>query len=123
MHDSLKAARASTPLLAYDHLPTNDFYERCEELVRLDNMLIPDEEGWLQIDLPAKKLEKYAKSRVSGKDNIKNIRLHLYLWRSQHMVWLPRCISFTVNDGEEQWSDNDEVRGVCFGKWAIICCV
>lgn len=95
--------------LAYDYVPTTDFYERLDELYRIDV-------DWQQntmpcIEVPIALLKKSI-DRIRTANSMKpieNVEYHLYFWNSTRTLLKPQCKSLLLND-QEVWSEEKEVR-------------
>ncbi|KAI7870458.1 hypothetical protein BDF14DRAFT_1774413 [Spinellus fusiger] len=89
--------------LAYDQLAISDLYERRDEVLKIK--LDGREKGTIMsIELSSLKMAKAAKE---CKKSPHNMRLHLYMWQSTRMVYLPTLESFEIKD-KVLWTKEDE---------------
>lgn len=97
--------------LAYDQLPTTDKYERLDELFRSEvTWHQEDSKSGYSISIPLKKLNRSVITEGHASSNI-NVRLFLYLWSSERMVWSPSKIQLFVDQGEkDELKEDDRVR-------------
>lgn len=82
-----RSSQAKLIDLAYDQLTTTDKYERLDELFRCE-MTTPSKKTGYTVDIPLKKLNRSVITEGHATSNL-NVRLFLYLWSSERMVWTP----------------------------------
>ncbi|KAI8879433.1 hypothetical protein K501DRAFT_325535 [Backusella circina FSU 941] len=95
--------------LAYDLVPTTDIFERLDEIYRSDVNWQEESNYDLigKISIPISYLKKSIDRVCSQYKHEKDVRYHLCLWSSNHILIKPQCNALYFNS-ENTWLDQDK---------------
>jgi hypothetical protein len=96
--------------LAYDLVPTTDVFERLDEIYRSDVNWQEENNSDLigKITIPISYLKKSIDRVCTPYKRKRDIRYHLCLWSSKHILIKPQCHALYFNS-EDTWLNQDKV--------------